>query len=72
MDRPRASHREERFRKSRLEECMQMPEEPELPDVPDDDKPIIRNIIYTAWAMQEVTASTRLFSTAVFQSCELH
>lgn len=27
--------------------------EPELPDVPDVDKTIVRNVLYTAWALQE-------------------
>jgi hypothetical protein len=26
--------------------------EPELPDVPDVDKNIVRNVLYTAWALQ--------------------
>ena len=28
-------------------------QEPELPEVPNVDKPIVRNVLYTAWALQE-------------------
>lgn len=34
--------------------ALEMQEEPELPDVPDADKPIVRNVIYTTWALHEV------------------
>lgn len=31
--------------------------EPELPEIPDVDKPVVRNVLYTAWALQENSAS---------------
>ena len=31
--------------------------EPELPEIPDADKPIVRNVLYTIWALQEGGAS---------------
>lgn len=31
--------------------------EPEIPEVPDADKPVVRNVLYTAWALQENTGS---------------
>lgn len=31
--------------------------EPELPEIPDVDKPIVRNVLYTIWAIQEGGAS---------------
>lgn len=30
--------------------------EPELSEVPNADKPIVRNVLYTAWALQENSA----------------
>jgi hypothetical protein len=31
--------------------------EPEIPEVPDVDKPVVRNVLYTAWALQENTGT---------------
>lgn len=31
--------------------------EPEIPEVPDVDKPVVRNVLYTAWALQENTGA---------------
>ena len=35
---------------NKMAEPMKM-EEPELPEIPDTDKPLVRNVLYTIWAL---------------------